>query len=111
MVASAWLDKDLKYRLRFVSKTVFGFLALMALVVRTVEWSQPGDNRVLNCRNVCINDTLNEKGEKTFTSIDASDCDSQELSLDKKLAGHSNPIFLKPSQNKKGRKFFYLHHF
>ena len=94
MVASAWLDKDLKYRLRFVSKTVFGFLALMALVVRTVEWSQPGDNRVLNCRNVCINDTLNEKGEKTFTSIDASDCDSQELSLDKELAGHSNPIFL-----------------
>ena len=98
MVASAWLDKDLKYRLRFVSKTVFGFLALMALVVRTVEWSQPGDNRVLNCINVCINDT--------FTTKNATDCNSQELSLDKKLAGHSNPICLKPSQNKKGRKFF-----
>ena len=105
-MASAWLDKDLKYRLRFVSKTVFGFLALMALVVRTVEWSQPGDNGDLNCRNVCINDTLNEKGEKTFTTTNKSDCDLQELSLDKKLAGHSNPICLKPSQNKKGRKFF-----
>ena len=93
MVASAWLDKDLKYRLRFVSKTVFGFLALMALVVRTVEWSQPGENGDLNCRNVCINDTLNEKGKETFTLEDAYNCDSQELSLDKELAGHSNPIF------------------
>ena len=95
MVASAWLDKDLKYRLRFVSKTVFGFLVLLALVVRTVEWSESGDrgDTPLNCRNVCLNDTLNEKGKKTFTQIDADECDSQELSLDTKLAGHSNPIF------------------
>ena len=92
LVASAWLDKDLKYRLRFVSKTVFGFLALIALVVRTVEWSQPGEEGFLNCKNICLNDTLNEMGKKTFTDMDANDCDSQKLSLDKKLAGHSNPI-------------------
>ena len=92
LVASAWLDKDLKYRLRFVSKTVFGFLALIALVVRTVEWSQPGEEGFLNCKSICLNDTLNEMGKKNFTDMDANDCDSQKLSLDKKLAGHSNPI-------------------
>ena len=94
MVASAWLDKDLKYKLRFVSKTVFGFLALIALVVRTVEWSEPVHKGILNCESICLNDTLNEQGKKTFTQKDADNCDSQELSLDKKLAGHSNPIFL-----------------
>ena len=93
MVASAWLDKDLKYKLRFVSKTVFGFLALIALVVRTVEWSEPV-HKFTNCESICLNDTLNEQGNKTFTQMDAKNCDSQELSLDKKLAGHSNPIFL-----------------
>ena len=42
--------------------------------------------------NICLNDTLNEMGKKTFTDMDANDCDSQKLSLDKKLEGHSNPI-------------------
>jgi len=83
LVASAWLDKDLKYKLRFVSKTVFGFLALIALVKRTVEWSEPAHKRVLNCEKICLNDTLNEQGNKTFTQMDAKNCDSQELSLDK----------------------------
>ena len=98
LVASAWLDKDLKYTLRFVSKSVFGFLATIALVVRTVEWTKGNlsfsnhgiltikNETILDCQNICI--------RPNFTEANEFDCDNQELALDKRFAGQSSPIFL-----------------
>ena len=98
LVASAWLDKDLKYTLRFVSKSVFGFFASIALVVRTVEWTKGNlsfsnhgiltikNETILDCQNICI--------RPNFTEANEFDCDNQELALDKRFAGQSSPIFL-----------------
>jgi len=81
LVASAWLDKDLKYTLRFVSKSVFGFFASIALVVRTVEWTNYKEHDELKeCQDIC---TPGVHGN--FTEYDVLEhrelCDNQELSL------------------------------
>ena len=101
MVASAWLDKDLKYTLRFVSKSVFGFLATIALVVRTVEWrtvewtNYEEGEMPEECQNICIPGVTGPNPEnQNFTKENAKECDKQELALDKRFAGHSSPIFL-----------------
>ena len=96
LVASAWLDKDLKYTLRFVSKSVFGFLAAIALAVRTVEWTNYEEGQMLEkCQNICIpGDTGKNPDNPNFTKIDKIRCDNQELALDERFAGHSSPIFL-----------------
>ena len=93
LVASAWLDIDLKYTLRFVSKSVFGFLAAIALVVRTLEWTNYHEGQTpLECQNICIGGKNPEN--PNFTEKDEEKCDNQELALDKRFAGHSCPIFL-----------------
>ena len=102
LVASAWLDIDLKYTLRFVSKSVFGFLATIALVVRTVEWTNYKEGeRPEECQNICIpplipgvSGTGPNPENPNFTKEDAKNCDDQELALKKRFAGHSRPIFL-----------------
>ena len=107
LVASAWLDKDLKLTLRFVSKSVFGFLATVALVVRTLEWTKGNisfsnhgiltikNETVLDCQNICIpDDTGKNPKYPNFTNAEfVSECDNQELALDKRFAGYSSPIF------------------
>ena len=93
LVASAWLDKDLKYTLRFVSKSVFGFLATIALVLRTVEWSKYKDKEPKSCQNICIGVTGKNPDFPTFNAGDEKDCDTQELALNKRSAGHSILIF------------------
>ena len=92
LVASAWLDKDLKYTLRFVSKSVFGFFASIALVVRTVEWTdyKTSDDKIKEwtpkeCQNICT-----EGRNGTFTEDDVDKCDKQELSLGPRFVGHSS---------------------
>ena len=94
LVASAWLDKDLKYTLRFVSKSVFGFFASIALVVRTVEWTdyKTSDDKIKECQDICVHGN--------FTVNDVIKCDSQELSLGPRFAGHSNSTFLRYVKNK-----------
>ena len=99
MVASAWLDKDLKYTLRFVSKSVFGVLATIALVVRTMEWTNQNlpeglgtdfkeGEKPLDCQNICIpNDTGKNPKYPNFTKENEFDCDNQELALDKRFTG------------------------
>ena len=99
LVASAWLDKDLKYTLRFVSKSVFGFLATIALVLRTVEWSKYKDKEPKSCQNICIGSTGKNPDIPTFNARDEKDCDNQELALDKRFAGHSILIFLSFKKN------------
>ena len=99
LVASAWLDIDLKYTLRFVSKSVFGFLATVALVVRTMEWTNYKEGqRLEECQNICIPGVTGYTGPNPkypkFDIDDVETCDNQELSLGKKFAGHSSPIFL-----------------
>ena len=96
LVASAWLDIDLKYTLRFVSKSVFGFLATVALVVRTMEWTNYKEEQTLEeCQNICIPGVTGPNPEnQNFTKEDAKECDNQELALDERFAGHSSPIFL-----------------
>ena len=96
LVASAWLDIDLKYTLRFVSKSVFGFLASIALVVRTVEWTNYEEEEMPDkCQNVCIPGVTGPNPEnQNFTKLDAKKCKDQELALGKRFAGHSSPIFL-----------------
>ena len=105
LVASAWLDKDLKYTLRFVSKSVFGVLATIALVVRTVEWTKGNisftkygiltikNETVLDCQNICIGVTGKNPKYPNFTKADEEECDNQELALDNRFAGYSSPIF------------------
>ena len=100
LVASAWLDKDLKYTLRFVSKSVFGVLATIALVVRTVEWTNQNlpegfgtdfeeGEKPLDCQNICIPDVTGKNPKyPNFTADELiAKCDSQELALDKRFAG------------------------
>jgi len=84
LVASAWLDKDLKYTLRFVSKSVFGFLATIALVLRTVEWFNYKESALEMCQNICI-PGLTGKNPKNpnFNADNVEDCDNQELALGK----------------------------
>ena len=99
LVASAWLDKDLKYTLRFVSKSVFGLLAAIALVVRTVEWTIYEEGQTpKDCQNICIPGVTGYTGPNPkypkFDKDDVERCDNQELSLKKRFAGHSSPIFL-----------------
>ena len=106
LVASAWLDKDLKYTLRFVSKSVFGFLATIALVVRTVEWTnykegerlEDCQNDICPCQNICIPGVTGYTGPNPkypkFDKDDVERCDKQELSLKKKFAGYSSSICL-----------------
>ena len=95
LVASAWLDKDLKYTLRFVSKSVFGFLATIALVLRTVEWSNYKDREPKMCQNICIPDgTVKNPVDPDFDAEDHDLCDNQDLALSKGLAGHSSLFFL-----------------
>ena len=99
-MASAWLDKDLKLTLRFVSKSVFGFLATLALVVRTLEWTKGNlsfsnhgiltikNETVLDCQNICIpDDTGKNPKYPNFTKENEFDCDNQELALDKRFTG------------------------
>ena len=100
LVASAWLDKDLKYTLRFVSKSVFGFFASIALVVRTVEWTNYKEHDELKeCQDIC-----NPGVHGNFTEYDVLEhrelCDNQELSLGPRFAGHSNSTFLRCVKNK-----------
>ena len=88
LVASAWLDKDLKYTLRWVSKSVFGFFASIALVVRTVEWTDyKGHDEPKPCQSICVHGN--------FTKNDVDNCDKQELSLGPRFEGHSSSIFLR----------------
>ena len=98
LVASAWLDKDLKYTLRFVSKSVFGFLAAIALVVRTVEWTNYKEQTPKDCQNICIPGVTDYTGPNPkypkFDKDDVERCDKQELSLKKKFAGYSSSICL-----------------
>ena len=105
LVASAWLDKDLKYTLRFVSKSVFGFLATIALVLRTVEWSKYKDKEPKSCQNICIGVTGKNPDFPTFNAGDEKDCDTQELALNKRFAGHSILIFLRGHSTTTGTKF------
>ena len=89
LVASAWLDKDLKYTLRFVSKSVFGILAAIALVVRTLEWTNYEEGEtLLKCQNICVPGVTGKNPEnQNFTLKDEKKCDNQELALDKRFAG------------------------
>ena len=97
LVASAWLDKDLKYTLRWVSKSVFGFFASIALVVRTVEWTAAAaavaaavdkeHDEPKKCQNICVHGN--------FTGTDVELCDNQELSLRPRFVGHCNSTFLR----------------
>ena len=96
MVTSASQDKDLKCTLRFVSKSVFGFLATIALVVRTVEWFNYKESVLKMCQNICI-PAVTGKNPKNpnFNEEDVEDCNNQELALDKRFAGHSSLFFSK----------------
>ena len=99
MVASAWLDKDLQYTLRFVSKSVFGFLAAIALVVRTLEWTDQNlpegfgtdykkGEALLKCQNICVPGVTGKNPEnQNFTLKDKKKCDNQEIALDQRFAG------------------------
>ena len=105
LVASAWLDKDLKLTLRFVSKSVFGLLAAIALVVRTLEWTDQNlpegfgtdykeGEKPLECQNICIPGVTGENPKnQNFTAKDEEKCDNQELALDGRFAGHSSSFF------------------
>ena len=98
LVASAWLDKDLKYTLRFVSKSVFGFFATIALVVRTLEWTNYKEITPKDCQNICIPGVIGYTGPNPkypkFDKDDVERCDKQELSFRKKFAGYSSSICL-----------------